>query len=465
MDCSNQSGPRLKYDLRKFQHPTIVRHKRTSIPASAHIIISSCSRPPKFQVDREGMLALATTVLLRAAIYSTIMIYSLAAAVLKRLVDIRNGNRIAQSPGDDAEDLEVPLAETLDQQVRYHGFVSFMTRIETTDGFKCDLCVIKPFDGDRASKLPVLFIPGLFNSAWSFVARGHRALPFELARQGHPVYLLNGRGTFDRHHIHNCGDRFEWGVDALANDVIAAIGALPTREFAVVSHSQGGAAFLFALAKIPQLAEACQVWLALHPAIYLKQWSSFELKFVSTLHRLCPRAFTALFGETAFLPMIGSTTVLRVLRSMIPDALWKVAGELLLSQLFGWNVNRMTPQTRLQYFRTMPACVSSVRCQSHWFLMFDSKTFSPISALMNWNGKPGQVRGALNVQQMAQPPTIVVHGDQDQLIDIKTTVEHLRPIKTVILQGGGHLDGVLAQEHAQLADQQLIEFFERAASH
>lgn len=233
--------------------------------------------------------------------------------------------------------------------------VSSMDRVSTMTLFRVRNPAVP------ASNRVVLLQHGLFDSAYTWVAAGSSSLTVALAARGDDVWLANSRGNWFAPVVD-----WDWDWDDMRGDFAASVTRVlrvtGRSKIDVVSHSQGSAVVIGALATLGSLSTAINRVVALAPPLETVYARS---NIMSTL------AFT--HADVALSALGKMDCALQVMGAAIGTPL----GPLVLEDLFGATAS---PNTYLdgRYIDFFPAPTSG-RTVAHWVKNFRWTTFSDFS--------------------------------------------------------------------------------------
>ncbi|EGO00894.1 hypothetical protein SERLA73DRAFT_105362 [Serpula lacrymans var. lacrymans S7.3] len=323
----------------------------------------------------------------------------------------------------------------------------------TKDGYLLGLHRLPSKKGQRKSSpgtstgKPVVYLHHglLMNSeVWVCLTEAERSLPFVLVEQGKrfDVWLGNNRGNKyskkSLYHNPNSTKFWDFSIDDFAwHDIPDSISYIldttKAESLSYVGFSQGTAQAFAALSIHPQLNEKVNVFIALAPAM---SPAGLAAPIVDGLMKASPTLMFLFFGRKSILSSAA------MWQSIIYPPIFAKVIDTSLGFLFDWHNHNITSTQKIAAYAHLYS-FASVKSVVHWFQIMRNSAFQ-----MYDDDIIPVVRTSVSSYRPARFPTrnivtpiVLLYGDQDSLVDIKTMLREL-PEHTVAkrLEGYEHLD-------------------------
>lgn len=158
----------------------------------------------------------------------------------------------------------------------------------------------------------------------------------------------------------------------------------------------------------------------LAPAVFINPLEGTWLKLITLLYRISPQLYYFCIGESGFLP------IMEYARHIVPQSLWRLAGELMFDHLFGWSAQLWEQQFVSLYFQETPS-IGSAKKVAHWLQSSISGEFRKYdygNKHDNLKHYGTEVPPDYDLSQV-DIPIAIFHGGRDRLINIKKLVKSL----------------------------------------
>ncbi|TID30805.1 hypothetical protein CANINC_000721 [Pichia inconspicua] len=326
-------------------------------------------------------------------------------------------------------------AEALNCVLEKHSVV-------TLDGFVLDLKRVKWRDGDSSIVgPPVLLLPGLLQTSGTYLV-GTNSLAMHLLRSGFDVWLGNNRSgkhvSFSTYHSRV----WDWDVTDMAqNDIPALLNSIntlrkDTTPVSIIAHSQATTQCIYLLnSSIPLLNLGKIVLLA--PAVYMGPLF-YKLPFISFMRSLPDKLFNAVFGPTAFMPMLMH---LGSLLGHLPG--YGTLSYSVFATIFHWDDHLWDKRIRNHLFMSSPSYVSTKTIK--WWLHGgdEDEESEPIS----------------NIIPIQSPPILAIVAGNDLLVDGERFLKLLHNHhKSIIIEEYAHLDVLWAYNVIDKVGRPIVDF-------
>ncbi|KAG0708578.1 Alpha/Beta hydrolase protein [Suillus ampliporus] len=360
-------------------------------------------------------------------------------------------NRVkGKSKAEDAADA-IRKAKDFGELCRYWGYTHEEHVVLTKDGYLLGLHRLPTKRGQRkrspgtSTGKPVVYLHHglLMNSeVWVCLTNAERCLPFVLAEQGFDVWMGNNRGNkYSKksvHHDPNSSKFWNYSLDDFAwHDIPDSIQYIlditKSSSLSYVGFSQGTAQAFAALSIHPQLNEKVNVFIALAPAM---SPAGLAAPLVDGLMKASPTLMYLFFGRKAIL---SSTTTWQ---AILYPPIFTSAIDTAMHFLFNWDSKNITYLQKIAAYAHLYS-FASVKSVVHWFrscARVHSRCMTTMSArLALLVGVRTDLRGFPTKNIVTS--IVLLYGDRDSLVDIKTMLKELPDHTTVKrLAGYEHLD-------------------------
>ncbi|PFH53763.1 hypothetical protein AMATHDRAFT_994 [Amanita thiersii Skay4041] len=333
-----------------------------------------------------------------------------------------------------------------------HGYSFEEHVVLTKDGYLLGLHRLPSKAGQKSAHpgtstgKPVVYLHHglLMNSeVWVCLTQAERALPFVLVEQGYDVWLGNNRGNkYSKKSIHHSPSEakfWDFSIDDFAwHDIPDAIQYIldttKAKTLSYIGFSQGSAQAFAALSIHPQLNEKVNVFIALAPAM---NPAGLAAPLVDGLMKASPTLMFLFFGRKSIL---SSATMWQSI--LYPPIFAKLIDSSLL-WLFDWKSYNISTHQKIAAYAHLYS-FASVKSVVHWFQIMRNAAFH----MYDDEVIPPVIRTSVSSYHPARFPTrnivtpiVLLYGDSDSLVDIRTMLAQL-PGHTVAKRLGTyeHLD-------------------------
>ncbi|KAH7883165.1 Alpha/Beta hydrolase protein [Phlebopus sp. FC_14] len=337
----------------------------------------------------------------------------------------------------------------------YYGYSYEEHVVMTKDGYLLGLHRLPERKSENRTRpevnreKPVVYLHHglLMNSeVWVCLTDEERCLPFVLVEQGFDVWLGNNRGNkYSKksvHHSPNSSKFWNYSLDDFAwHDIPDSIEYIlcqtKVASVSYVGFSQGTAQAFAALSIHPQLNDKVNVFIALAPAV---SPAGLSASVVDALMKASPTSMYLFFGRKAIL---SSTPTWQAI--VYPPIFTQII-DTSLRFLFDWHSHNITNTQKIAAYAHLYS-FTSVKSVVHWFQIMRESVFQmyddDISALSSFHSPHAgrSYRPARFPTRNIVTPIMLLYGDSDSLVDIKTMLAELPEHTNVIrLKGYEHLD-------------------------
>jgi len=128
------------------------------------------------------------------------------------------------------------------------------------------------------------------------------------------------------------------------------------QKLVYLGHSQGNAQAFVGLSLAPELAQHLDLFVALAPAYFVKEFTHWSLKYIQ---KLPDSAFWLLFGTRSFIP------IMHPCQSYLHCRVFSSCAYTMFAYLFGWTSDKWKYGRKPAIFLTTPRPISTKLIQ-HW---------------------------------------------------------------------------------------------------